>query len=99
MKVCQKRTQPMGFWDSGAKGIGTPVPLNKFPGHSAWLDWPWILHRLENKKTGDVDGELYDLSADSDESRVLFAKQPERVPQMQEALESVACSMNGEDYQ
>jgi hypothetical protein len=128
--------QPMGFWDSGAKGIGTPsdvwmsdllaaqargeepndplrlaadagkigepVPLNKFPGHSAWLDWPWKLHRIEDKKTGDVDWELYDLSADPDESRVLFAEQPERVPQMQEALEnwleSVARSLNGEDY-
>jgi arylsulfatase A-like enzyme len=132
----KKRTQPMGFWDSGMKGIGTPsdvwmsdllaaqargeepndplrlaadagkigelVPLNKFPGHSAWLDWPWKLHRIENKKTGDVDWELYDLSADPDESRVLFAEQPERVPQMQEALEnwleSVARSLNGEDY-
>jgi arylsulfatase A-like enzyme len=132
----KKRMQPMGFWDSGAKGIGTPsdvwmsdllaaqargeepndplrlaadagkigepVPLNKFPGHSAWLDWPWKLHRIEDKKTGDVDWELYDLSADPDESRVLFAEQPERVPQMQEALEnwleSVARSLNGEDY-
>lgn len=82
--------------------IGEPVSLTKFPGHSAWLDWPWKLHRIEDKKTGDVDWELYDLSADPDESRVLFAEQPERVPQMQEALEtwleSVARSLNGEDY-
>lgn len=82
--------------------IGDPVSLTKFPGHSAWLDWPWKLHRMEDKKTGDVEWELYDLSADPDESRVLFAEQPERVPQMQEALEnwleSVAKSLNGEDY-
>ncbi|MES2598422.1 MAG: sulfatase-like hydrolase/transferase [Verrucomicrobiota bacterium] len=82
--------------------IGEPVSLTKFPGHSAWLDWPWKLHRIEDKKTGDVDWELYDLSADPDESRVLFAEQPERVPQMQEALEawleSVARSLNGDDY-
>ena len=130
------RTQPMGFWDNKAKGVGTPsaewmkdllasqqrgeeptdplrlaadagkigdpVPLNSFPGHAAWLDWPWKLHRIEDRKTGDVAWELYDLSADPDESRVLFAEQPERVPQMQEALEnwleSVARSLNGEDY-
>lgn len=132
----RKRSRPIGFWDIGAKGIGTPsdtwmrelmeaqkkgeepsdplrlaadagkigdpVPLNKFPGHAAWLDWPWKLHRIEDKKTGDVEWELYDLSADPEESRVLFAEQPERVPHMQEALEnwleSVARSLNGEDY-
>jgi arylsulfatase A-like enzyme len=132
----KKRTQPIGFWNYGAKGISTPsetwmtellasqqqgieptdplrlasdagkigdpVPLNSFPGHAAWLDWPWKLHRIEDKKTGDVTWELYDLSADPDESRVLFAEQPDRVPQMQEALEdwleSVARSLNGEDY-
>ncbi len=82
--------------------IGAPVSLKRFPGHSAWLDWPWKLHRIEDPKTHDVDWELYDLSADPDESRVLFAEQPERVPQMQGALEdwleSVARSLNGEDY-
>lgn len=81
--------------------IGEPVPLNKFPGHSAWLDGTWKLHRIEDKK-GHVDWELYDLAADPDESRVLYAEQPERVPQMQNALEdwleSVAKSLNGEDY-
>ena len=132
----KKREKPIGFWDNGAKGIGTPSetwmrdlleaqkrgeepndplrlaadaakigpvqPLDKFPGHAAWLDWPWKLHRIENKKTGEVAWELYDLAADPDESRVLFAEQPERVPQMQEALEnwleSVVRSLNGADY-
>jgi arylsulfatase A-like enzyme len=132
----KKRSQPIGFWDRQAKGIGTPskqwmqdllaaqargeepsdpnrvrpdaavigepVPTNKFPGHAAWLDWPWKLHRIEDPKSGDVSWELYDLSADPDESRVLYAEQPERVPQMQAALEawleSVARSLNGEDY-
>lgn len=81
--------------------IGKPVPVDRFPGHAAWLDGNWKLHRIENKK-GQVDWELYDLSADPKESRVLFAEQPERVPQMQAALEawleSVARSLNGEDY-
>lgn len=132
----KKRSKPIGFWESGNKGIstpskawmddllaaqargeepndparvrpdaaqiGAPVPLNRFPGHAAWLDWPWKIHRIEDAKTHEVDWELYDLSADPDESRVLFAEQPERVPQMQgqlqDWLESVARSLNGEDY-
>jgi hypothetical protein len=53
-------------------------------------------------KTGDVKWELYDLAADPDESRELYAEQPERVPQMQHQLEdwleSVTRSLNGEDY-
>ncbi|MBN8418325.1 MAG: sulfatase-like hydrolase/transferase [Verrucomicrobia bacterium] len=132
----QKRTKPIGFWDSGRKGIGTPskvwmdellaaqtkgeepadparllpdaavigepVSLTEFPGHAAWLDWPWKLHRVENKKTHEVAWELYNLVRDPDESTVLLAEQPERVPEMQKNLEdwleSVARSLNGEDY-
>lgn len=96
----QEPTDPERL-NSDAAVIGDPGPLNKFPGHSAWIDGAWKLHRIEDKK-GQVDWELYDLSADPDESRVLFAEQPERVPQMQTALEdwleSVARSLNGEDY-
>ncbi|MCW0221329.1 MAG: sulfatase-like hydrolase/transferase, partial [Prosthecobacter sp.] len=87
------------FSDAGE--LGKAVPTNKFPGYSAWLDGNWKLHRVEDKK-GQVDWELYDLNADPAESRVLFAEQPERVPQMQAALEdwleSVAQSLNGADY-
>ncbi len=82
--------------------IGPPVPLTEFPGHSAWLDWPWKLHRIENKQSHEVAWELYNLATDPNESRVLLAEQPERVPQMQkdieEWLESVVRSLNGEDY-
>ncbi len=74
----------------------------KFPGHAAWLDGSWKLHRIEDPKTGNVNWELYDLAADPDESRVLLAEQPERVAQMQEALEnwleSVVRSHDGKDY-
>lgn len=132
----KQRSKPIGFWDAGIKGIGTPSktwmdellavqargeepndpqrlasdagkigepsPTNHFPGHAAWIDWPWKLHRIEDRKTHDVDWELYDLSADPNETRVLYAEQPERVPAMQAALEdwleSVARSLNGEDY-
>ncbi|MDB6116385.1 MAG: N-acetylgalactosamine-6-sulfatase, partial [Verrucomicrobiaceae bacterium] len=82
--------------------IGPPVPLNRFPGHSAWLDGNWKIHRIEDPQTTHVTWELYDLAADPDESRVLLAEQPERVPTMQHALEawleSVAHSLNGDDY-
>lgn len=83
--------------------IGAPVSLTEFPGHAAWLDWPWKLHRVENKQSHEVKWELYNLATDTDESTVLLAEQPERVPQMQKELEdwleSVARSLNGEDYQ
>lgn len=85
-----------------AAAIGEPVSLTEFPGHSAWLDWPWKLHRIENRKTHEVAWELYNLVSDPDESTVLLAEQPERVPEMQKNLEdwlaSVARSLNGEDY-
>ena len=82
--------------------IGEKVSTSQFPGHAAWLDWPWKIHRLENPKTHEVSWELFDLSADPNETRVLYAEQPERVPAMQGQLESwlesVTRSLNGEDY-
>jgi arylsulfatase A-like enzyme len=86
-----------------AAEIRGKYPTNKFPGHSAWIDGKWKLHRIENSKSGEVDWELYDLAADPNEKHVLFAEQPERLPAMQHALEewleSVARSLNGADYQ
>ena len=87
---------------SDAGTLGPPVPTNRFPGHSAWLDGNWKLHRIEDPKSHHVAFELYDLAADPTESHVLLAEQPERVPAMQHALEhwleSVAQSLNGADY-
>lgn len=86
-----------------AARIGAPVSTTQFPGHAAWLDWPWKLHRIENKQSHEVAWELYHLATDAAESRVLLAEQPERVPEMQKDLEkwleSVVRSLNGEDYQ
>jgi hypothetical protein len=82
--------------------ISETVSTSSFPGHAAWLDWPWKLHRIENDKTHDIAWELYNLANDPDETTVLLAEQPERVPEMQKNienwLESVARSLNGEDY-
>ena len=132
----RKRSRPIGFWESGKKGIstpskvwmeellaaqirgeepndpvrvrrdaaevGAPASLTEFPGHAAWLDWPWKLHRMENQTSHEVRWELYNLATDPDESTLLLAEQPERVPEMQHDLEnwleSVVRSLNGEDY-
>jgi arylsulfatase A-like enzyme len=70
------------------------------PGHSAWLDWPWKLHRIKAKK--NVKFELYNLSKDPEERNDLASRRPERVKSMKVKLEewqkSVVRSLNGEDY-
>jgi arylsulfatase A-like enzyme len=88
------------FTDAGQ--IKTKVPLNQFPGHSAWLDNSWKLHRIEDKKDHSVKWELYNLAADPKEANDLAKKEPQRAAAMQKQLEawlrSVAASLNGADY-
>jgi len=78
-----------------------PHALDRFPGHAAWLEGDWKLHRIETPG-GDVRWELYDLAADPGEQEDLAASELERVTQlrggMQAWLESVVRSYNGEDY-
>ncbi len=86
------------FLDAGK--IEKQYPEDSFPGHAAWLDWPWKLHRIERK--GETRFELYDLAGDPDESDNLAAQDPERVKSMEAQLEtwllSVVQSLNGKDY-
>jgi arylsulfatase A-like enzyme len=88
------------FADAGK--ITTKYPLDTFPGHAAWLDGPWKLHRVENPKTAAVKWELYDLAADPKEARDLLAAEPKRAAAMKAELTawlgSVVRSLNGEDY-
>jgi len=81
--------------------ITKQYPEDSFPGHSAWLDWPWKLHRIEKK--GPIKFELYNLADDPQESNDCAAAQPERAKAMKAQLEawlkSVAQSLNGADYQ
>jgi arylsulfatase A-like enzyme len=88
------------FTDAGK--IGEKRPLNTFPGHSAWLDGSWKLHRIEDPKNDKVRWELYDLATDPKEARDLVAAEPKHAKEMQKALtawlESVTRSLNGEDY-
>ncbi len=80
--------------------IDRVYPEDRFPGHSAWLDWPWKLHRIE--KNSAVAFELYNLSDDPQESRNVFEDHAERAESMRRQLAawllSVVRSLNGEDY-
>lgn len=77
-------------------------PEDTFPGHAAWLDWPWKLHRIQ-RKAGKVRWELYNLAEDPGEKDDLVARHGDRVKSMKSALESwlgsVVRSLNGKDYQ
>jgi hypothetical protein len=85
---------------SDAGKITKKYPEDTYPGHAAWLDWPWKLHRIENKK--NVKIELYNLQSDPQEKNDLSAQNPERTETMRSRLEqwqkSVVKSLNGEDY-
>ncbi len=75
--------------------------LGSFPGHSAWTDWPWKLHRIQ-KDDKPVRWELYNLADDPDEANEVLADEPKRVESLRADhvnwLESVVRSLNGEDY-
>ncbi len=74
------------------------------PGHAAWIDGDWKLHRIAGKN-GAARFELYNLDADPQEKQDVAADedQRQRVAAMKAALDtwqrSVIASLNGEDYQ
>ena len=78
-----------------------PYPKNRFPGHSAWIDGDWKLHRIADKTKG-IRWELYDLARDPKEENDRASGESGRVRRMRENLEawllSVVGSLNGEDY-
>ncbi len=83
--------------------IEKQYPTDTFPGHAAWLDWPWKLHRIENDEhPGEVTLELYNLEKDPMEKTDLSDRRKKRVSNMLEKLEawqvSVMNSLNGADY-
>ena len=81
--------------------ISKQYPEDSFPGHAAWLDWPWKLHRIQRNKR--VNWELYHLADDPMESTDLAERDAARVEAMRAQLEGwltcVAQSLNGKDYQ
>jgi len=76
-------------------------PLDRFPGHAAWIDGQWKLHRIQTK-TGKVRFELYDLGSDPSEKTDVAAGKPKRVEELKLGLtswlKSVVHSLNGDDY-
>ncbi|MDG2167703.1 MAG: hypothetical protein P8L44_07225, partial [Opitutales bacterium] len=73
---------------------------DQYFGHSAWLEYPWKLHRI-------VDGdsqhfELYNLESDPQERTNLLLDNSDRVRRMEDSLKawqtSVMGSLNGKDY-
>jgi hypothetical protein len=80
--------------------ITKQYPETVFPGHSAWIDWPWKLHRIE--ESGQITVELYDLEKDAQETINLAKQINDRTQRMMAELEqwlvSVVKSLNGEDY-
>lgn len=84
-----------------AAEISTQYPSNEFSGHSAWLEWPWKLHRIASKD-GNIKFELYNLKNDPMERSNLVDKKPSVTSEMMRGLTtwlgSVVDSLNGKDY-
>ncbi len=76
-------------------------PLGKYPGHSAWIDGDWKLHRIARKQ-GQAAWQLYNLADDPGEKIDLAETEGARLERMrgdlESWLESVVRSLNGEDY-
>ena len=89
---------------SSQKAAELPSPrhrLDRFPGHSAWIDGHWKLHRIDGKN-GKVRFELYNLESDPSEKANVAAGHPARAGQVKLGLnawlKSVVGSYNGDDY-
>lgn len=89
---------------SSRKAAELPQPaysVSEFPGHAAWLDGDWKLHRIA-RKNGRITWELYDLSRDPAEANDVADDEKQQVASMRKELElwlaSVARSLNGGDY-
>ncbi|MFH1718154.1 MAG: sulfatase-like hydrolase/transferase [Planctomycetota bacterium] len=81
--------------------IARQYPEEVLPGHAAWLDNDYKLHRIPDKK-GQVSYALFDLAKDPNEKKDLAASEPRRLERMKAELEiwqkSVIKSLNGGDY-
>jgi hypothetical protein len=87
--------------DADAGKFTAKYALGQFPGHAAWLDWPFKLHRKQDK-AGNITIELYNLESDPMEAYNLAEKDSVKVnalkPQLESWLASVLKSLNGGDY-
>lgn len=96
---------PHAFSMQAAQLPDPPYPADRFPGHAAWIEGDWKLHRIERSEAteGTARWELYNLAADPAEEKDLFESEGQRVGPMKRSLETwleaVVRSLNGEDYQ
>lgn len=78
-----------------------PFSVENFPGHSAYIDGDWKLHRIESKN-GKIAWELYQLANDRAETKDLITTESDVAdrlrPKLESWLRSVTNSLNGEDY-
>ena len=92
---------PRDIVPPAAKLPEPPVAVDSFPGHSAWIEGDWKLHRVQDKK-GKVSWQFYNLAVDPSETTDLGATEGQRIHhyrgKLENWLESVARSLNGEDY-
>lgn len=83
-----------------AGNIDSQYPEDTFPGHAAWLDWPWKLHRIQTDD--EIEFELYNLENDPLEAENRLTSESARAEAMKERLNrwqvSVVRSLNGRDY-
>jgi arylsulfatase A-like enzyme len=87
--------------DLNAGDTSQKYPEDNFPGHAAWLDWPFKLHRIQSE-SGNIEIELYNLEQDPKEQNDLASRNSAQVTLMRSQIElwlrSVTQSLNGEDY-
>ena len=101
--------QKKGIEDGGDKArlrldagsLAKQYPTDTLPGHSAWIDGDWKLHRIAGKN-GTPKFELYNLTEDRAERKDVISENEQRANEMKAALEkwqkSVVGSLNGSDY-
>ena len=102
--AAQKQGQDLPPHVSSLQAARLPRPppkTDRFPGHAAWIEGHWKLHRITNKQNR-VRWELYNLATDPSEKSDVTASQASRVQSMQRQLDawltSVVGSLNGDDY-
>lgn len=99
-KSGKEETDPARLRTDAGK-IEKKYPTDEFPGHAAWLDWPYKLHRIQEDES-PVKFELYNLADDPMEKTDLSTKEAARADAMKPQLEawqkSVVHSLNGDDY-
>ena len=78
-------------------------PSGEYPGHAAWIDGDWKLHRIATTDNGDIRWELYDLAVDAAETIDRIEERPDEFQRLRRDLEawleSVVRSLNGADYE